>query len=107
MLNRLVVLIAASLVVGCAGQKTPPTQEQLELREMCLELRRTLFQDGVVRSFMIYPHCEPGRVILNGSVRDYDGYLQAESIAYDMPGVRRVQNNLRILEEDSFTPRNR
>ena len=107
MSTRFAVLFVAVLLAGCAGQKTPLTPEQLALREMCVELKRALFQDGVVRSFMVYPHCEPDRVVLNGSVRDYDGYLQAERIAYDMTGVRRVQNNLQILEEDDFTPRNR
>jgi len=91
------------LLAGCAGQTTP-TPETLALREMCDELKRQLFRDPVVRSFLIYPRCEPGIVTLNGSVRDYDGWEEAGRIAAGMPGVRRVQNNLRILEEDSLYP---
>ena len=91
------------LLAGCAGQTTP-TPETLALREMCDELKRKLFRDPAVRSFLIYPRCEPGLVTLNGSVRDYDGWEEAERIAASMPGVQRVQNNLRILEEDSLYP---
>ena len=91
------------LLAACAGQTTP-TPETLALREMCDELKRKLFRDPAVRSFLIYPRCEPGLVTLNGSVRDYDGWEEAERIAASMPGVQRVQNNLRILEEDSLYP---
>ena len=91
------------LLAGCAAQTTP-TPETLALREMCDELKRKLFRDPAVRSFLIYPRCEPGLVTLNGSVRDYDGWEEAGRIAASMPGVQRVQNNLRILEEDSLYP---
>ena len=94
------------LGTGCASQ-SELTPEALQLREMCLELRRTLFEDPVVRSFMVYPTCREGRITLLGSVRDYDGYLEAERIARSMPGITEVQNYLEILEEDSFTPRTR
>ena len=102
---RLLTLLLLA-VSGCAGQ-SELTPEAMELREKCLELRRTLFEDPVVRSFMIYPTCREDQVILRGSVRDYDGYLEAERIAREVPGVRYVRNELEILEEDDFTPRSR
>jgi len=98
-----IAALGLSLLTGCAGQTTP-TPETLALREMCDELKRQLFRDPAVRSFLIYPRCEPGVVTLNGSVRDYDGWEEAGRIAASMPGVQRVQNNLRILEEDSLYP---
>lgn len=106
MLRLFTALVLFLAIGGCAGQ-SQRTPEAVALREKCLELRRTLFQDPVVRSFMIYPTCREDRVILRGSVRDYDGYLEAERIAREMPGVRYVSNELEILEEDDFTPRSR
>lgn len=96
-------LLSCLLMAGCANQTTP-SPETIALREMCDELERKLFRDPAVRSFLIYPRCEPGRVTLNGSVRDYEGWEEAGRIAAGMPGVREVQNNLRILEPDSMYP---
>ncbi len=101
--NYALAALCLPLLAACAGQTTP-TPETLALRQMCDELKRELFRDPVVRSFLIYPRCEPGVVTLNGSVRDYDGWEEAGRIAAGMPGVQRVQNNLRILEEDSLYP---
>ena len=96
-------LVCGLFMAGCANQTTP-SPETIALREMCDELERKLFRDPAVRSFLIYPRCEPGRVTLNGSVRDYEGWEEAERIARSMPGVNQVQNNLRILERDSMYP---
>ena len=96
-------VLCCLFTAACANQTTP-SPETIALREMCDELERKLFRDPAVRSFLIYPRCEPGRVTLNGSVRDYDGWEEAGRIAASMPGVREVQNNLRILEEDSLYP---
>ena len=97
----LIALLLAACAGGGGGNLTP---EALALRDMCAELKYTLYRDPVVRSTLVYPRCEPGLVTLNGTVRDYDGWEQAERIAYDMPGVRRVRNNLKILEEDPLYP---
>lgn len=105
MLRQFLILVVVLSGGGCAGEtELPPAA--MEQRERCVELRRTLFEDPVVRSFMIYPYCIQDRIILRGSVRDYDGYLEAERIAREVPGVRYVRNELEILEEDAFTPRN-
>jgi len=68
---------------------------------MCMDLKRALFQDAVVRSYAVYARCHDGIVTLTGSVPDFDAKIQAERIAYDMPGVRRVRNNLRVMDPDS------
>ena len=104
MRRRITLPLVTLLLAACAGGGSNLTPEALALRDMCNELKRTLYQDPVVRSSLVYPRCEPGRVTLNGSVRDYEGWEQAERIARDMPGVRHVQNNLEILEEDSLYP---
>ncbi len=96
-------LLCCLALTGCANQGMP-SPETIALREMCDELERKLFRDPAVRSFLIYPRCEPGRVTLNGSVRDYEGWEEAGRIAAAMPGVREVQNNLRIMEPDSMYP---
>ena len=99
----LALLSCLIMTAGCAN-RTTPSPETIALREMCDELERKLFRDPAVRSFLIYPRCEPGRVTLNGSVRDYEGWEEAGRIAASMPGVRQVQNNLRILEQDGMYP---
>lgn len=91
---------AILLLAGCAsGGPIPP--EVLANREMCEELKRQLFTDREIRSATIYPRCEPEFIVLNGSVRDIEAWERAERVAASMPGVRRVQNNLRIIGKDS------
>ena len=95
--------LIAVLIAACAGGGNL-TPEALALRDMCNELKRALYEDPVVRSFLVYPRCQPGRVTLNGSVRDYEGWERAQRITYEMTGVRNIQNNLEILEEDPMFP---
>lgn len=99
----LVVTCCAVLATGCATSPAPTgslTTEARAMREACVELRRALFQDSIVRSYTVYARCDNGRVVLNGTVPDFAARQQAEMLALETPGVRRVQNNLRVSDPD-------
>lgn len=93
-----------AFAVGCvhngpAVTPADPAAVRAE-REICAELKRMLFQDSIVRSYAVYARCDGDRVTLNGTVPDFEARQQAEHIARNMPGVRFVQNNLRITDPD-------
>jgi len=100
-----VFLAVALIAAGCAGSAgAPPRSDPAAAtaeRQMCIDLKRALFQDPVVRSYAVYARCNEGIVTLTGSVPDFDAKMQAERVALDMPGVRRVRNNLRVMDSDS------
>ncbi len=92
------------VLAACAASEqqvsSVPPEVARQMREACVELRRALFEDSIVRSYTVYPRCDNGRIVLNGTVPDFAARQQAEMLAAQVPGVRQVQNNLQVADPD-------
>jgi len=88
------IIVVASIFL-CAGGKKP---EKPKYEDEWIKVRvvRQLYWDSRVDASDVRVEVEEGRVILSGTVPTYFSKLEAFDDAWDVPGVRFVENQLQV-----------
>lgn len=94
------LLVAAPLVVGCAGTQTrASTGQQIDDATITAKVKSQLLADPQVSGLQVNVETFKGQVQLSGYVNSPDERSKAEQIARQVGGVRTVANDL-IVKSD-------
>lgn len=97
LLSTLLASAAAPFFGGCAATATrESTGEYVDDSTLTTKVKAAFVQDEVVKARAISVETFKGVVQLGGFVATTDEKARAEQIAANIPGVRKVQNNIAI-----------
>lgn len=89
------LLVAAPLVVGCAGTQTrASTGQQVDDATITAKVKSQLLADPNVSGLQVNVQTFKGQVQLSGYVNSSDERARAEQIARQVAGVKNVSNDL-------------
>jgi len=95
-LGFVIPLFAGALLVGpMSGQAAP------EDRALARWIEEQTRQDETLAGTRVIVHARQGAVVLSGMVRLYSQKIRYEQIAWHSPGVREVENEIRVIPAGS------
>lgn len=99
--HSLWIIIAAAFFtvaqVGCAGTSTrESTGEYVDDTAITAKVKAALGNDTLVSAFDVHVETYKGTVSLSGFVDTKQQKARAESVAKDVAGVQKVENNLTV-----------
>jgi hyperosmotically inducible periplasmic protein len=92
----LVLALAALLAVASACKSTVPAKVQIKDAEVTSKIKAKLAASGEVNPFNIDVDTNEGEVTLQGRVAKESAKVEAERLARDTEGVRRVINLIKV-----------
>ena len=94
------VLVAAPLLAACAANSTrESTGEYIDDSAITAKVKNELLQDKDVSGLQVNVETFRGRVQLSGFVSTHEEKIKAGKLAYNVPGVKSVSNDL-IVKTD-------
>jgi osmotically-inducible protein OsmY len=91
-LGFVIPLFAGALLVGpVSGQAAP------EDRALAQRIEEQTRQDESLAGTRVIVHARQGAIVLSGMVRLYSQKIRYEQIAWESPGVREVENEIRVI----------
>ncbi len=94
-INRLVLLILITAVVGCASTPThQSTGEYVDDSVITTKIKALIAEDDFLKSFQISVETYQGTVQLSGFVNSQKAVDKAGQIATSVQGVKSIKNNL-------------
>jgi hyperosmotically inducible protein len=92
----LVLALAALLAMAAACKSTVPAKTQVHDAEITSKIKAKLAASGEVNPFNIDVDTNEGEVTLQGRVSKESAKVEAERLARDTEGVRRVINLIKV-----------
>jgi len=89
-----VALLAVPLIESCSS--TQPVEEQLDDAGITTKIKAKLTADPEINPFNISVETEEGTVYLTGRVKDQAQKDEAEELARNTDGVKRVVNHIEV-----------
>ena len=89
-----VALLAVPLIESCSS--TQPVEEQLDDAGITTKIKAKLTADPEINPFNISVETEEGTVYLTGRVKDQHQKDEAEELARNTDGVKRVVNHIEV-----------
>lgn len=94
------LLVAAPLVVGCAGSQTrASTGQHVDDATITAKVKSQLLADPNVSGLQVNVQTFKGQVQLSGYVNSSDERARAEQVARQVAGVKNVSNDLIVKSE--------